>query len=176
MYDVPGVAIALVTKDKVAYARGYGTRDAAGDPVTADTVFGIGSLTKPFTALDVALLADEGRIDLDAPVRRYLPDFRLSDPEATRTLTVRQVISHASGLPRSDAFWAYGDPADRKAIIDDMANIPLRKARRRVAVRQPELRAGRVPRGADHGAKLGGFHPPADPPADGHGKRQLQRP
>jgi CubicO group peptidase (beta-lactamase class C family) len=125
MDDIPGVAIALVRNGAVEYLKGYGVRDAAGDPVTETTVFGIGSLSKSFTALDVAQLVDAGKIDLDSPVATYLPDFKLADPQATKTLTVRQVLSQASGLPRSDAIWAYGSPADRKAIIADMATIAL---------------------------------------------------
>ncbi len=124
-WRVPGVAVALVTRSRVALAKGYGVRTESGDPVTESTLFGIGSITKSITALDVAQLVDSGKIDLDAPVVSYLPDLRLSDPAATRALTVRQVLSQASGIPRADAIWVSGDPADRKAIVDDIANVRL---------------------------------------------------
>ena len=123
--DVPGVAVCLVTRDRVVLAKGYGRRNEAGDPVTESTLFGIGSLTKSLTALDVAQLVDAGTIDLDAPVVSYIPDLRLSDPAATRALTVREVLSQASGIPRADAIWVFGAPADRKSIVDDIATIRL---------------------------------------------------
>ena len=122
---VPGAAVCLVTRDQVVLAKGYGVRNESGDPVTESTLFGIGSLTKSLTALDVAQLVDSGKIDLDAPVVAYIPELRLSDAAATRALTVREVLSQASGIPRSDAIWVFGDPADRKAIVDDIANVRL---------------------------------------------------
>ena len=103
-YDVPGVGLAVVENGEISYVRGYGVRDVTtGAPVTPDTQFAIGSTTKSFTALGVMLLVEEGRVDLDAPVTTYLPEFRLSDPEATRTATVRHLLSHSTGLVRTDA-------------------------------------------------------------------------
>jgi CubicO group peptidase (beta-lactamase class C family) len=122
---VPGAALCLVTRNRVVLAKGYGVRNEMGDPVTESTLFGIGSLTKSLTALEVAQLVDEGKIDLDAPVVSYIPELRLSNPAATRALTVREVLSQASGIPRSDAIWVFGAPADRKAIVDDIANVRL---------------------------------------------------
>jgi CubicO group peptidase (beta-lactamase class C family) len=122
---VPGAAVCLVTGNRVVLAKGYGVRNDAGDPVTESTLFGIGSLTKSLTALDIAQLVDSGKIDLDAPVVSYVPELRLSDPVATRVLTVRQVLDQASGIPRSDAIWVFGQPTDRRALVDDIANIRL---------------------------------------------------
>ncbi len=122
---VPGVAVGLASRDGTLFLKGYGVRNAGGDPVTEDTLFGVGSLTKALTALDVAQLVDAGRVSLDSPVVSYVPGLRLSDPGATRELTVRQVLSQASGLPRSDAVWVFGSPADRRALVDDIAHIRL---------------------------------------------------
>jgi CubicO group peptidase (beta-lactamase class C family) len=125
LYDVPGVAIGLVKDGKVVYTKGYGVRNTqTGQPVTEDTLFAIGSVTKSFTALDIAQLVDEGKLDLDAPVITYLPDFKLSDPEATRQVTLRQFLSHSSGLPGVDTWYTVG-VKDRKQIIDDMASTKL---------------------------------------------------
>src|SRR5689334_3629436 len=100
MYNIPGTALALVQDDKVIYSKGYGFRSYEDkQPVTPDTVFAIGSVSKSFTALDVAQLVDQGKMSLDAPVINYLPDFKLSDAAATKALTVGEVISHSSGLP-----------------------------------------------------------------------------
>jgi CubicO group peptidase (beta-lactamase class C family) len=126
MYHIPGVAIAIVQNDKVFYANGYGLRNVEGkQPVTENTVFGIGSITKSFTVLGIIKLVDEGKIDLDAPVITYLPDFKLADSDATKTVTVRQVISHTSGLPRADERWLNKPPVSRQAALDDTATIKL---------------------------------------------------
>ena len=84
-------------------------------PVTPDTLFPLGSCSKAFTATAIALLADEGRIALDAPVRTYLPDFSLEDPVASATLTTRDLLTHRSGLPRHDLFW-YQAPFSRDEL------------------------------------------------------------
>lgn len=103
-YDVPGVGLAVVEGGEIAYVRGYGVRDVTtGAPVTPATQFAIGSTTKSFTALGMMILVEEGRVDLDAPVRTYLPEFKLADPDATRTATVRHLLSHSTGLVRTDA-------------------------------------------------------------------------
>ena len=103
-YNVPGVGLAVVEDGEISYVRGYGVRDVTtGAPVLPNTQFGVGSVTKSFTALGVMLLVEEGRVELDAPVVRYLPEFELADPEATRTATVRHLLSHTTGLARTDA-------------------------------------------------------------------------
>ena len=124
-YDVPGVGLAVVEDGEISYVRGYGVRNVTtGAPVLPDTQFAIGSTTKSFTALGVMLLVEEGRVDLDAPVTTYLPEFRLSDPEATRAATVRHLLSHTTGLVRTDAstFDTSVTPAD---IIEAAATTQL---------------------------------------------------
>ncbi len=126
MYDVPGVALAVVQNGKVTYLKGYGMRNTQTNaPVTEDTLFAIGSVTKSFTALGVSQLIDQGKLDLDTPVITYLPDFKLSDPQATKTLTLRHLMSHSSGLPRSEDWYFSKATLTRKQIIDDMAKIDL---------------------------------------------------
>lgn len=128
LYDVPGVAVGLVKDGKVVYTKGYGVRNTqSNQPVTENTLFAIGSVTKSFTALDIAQLVDAGKLDLDAPVITYLPDFKLSDPDATRQVTLRNFLSHTSGLPGVDAWYTTG-VKDRKQIIDDMASTKLTAA------------------------------------------------
>jgi CubicO group peptidase (beta-lactamase class C family) len=94
---IPGLALALVVDGKVAYARGYGLADGSGRPVTANTPFILGSTSKQFTGIAVEQLIRNGRLDLDAPVARYLPWFGSgSDPHAQ--VTIRELLSHTSGL------------------------------------------------------------------------------
>jgi CubicO group peptidase (beta-lactamase class C family) len=98
-FEVPGAAVAVVKDGKVILAKGYGLRrlgDAA--PVDAHTLFAIASNTKAFTTAALAILVEEGRLGWDEPVTRYLPDFQLYDPYVSREITVRDLVSHRSGL------------------------------------------------------------------------------
>jgi CubicO group peptidase (beta-lactamase class C family) len=114
--QIPGVAVGVVEQGQLVYARGFGYRDVENQrPMTPDTLFPLGSASKAFTATAIALLADEGRIALDAPVRTYLSDFFLEDPVASATLTTRDLLTHRSGLPRHDLFW-YQAPFSRDEL------------------------------------------------------------
>jgi len=119
-WKIPGLAITVVQNGEVALLRAYGLRDVeAGLPVTTDTQFLIGSVTKSFTATGLALLVDEGRMDWKKPVRDYIPEFRLHDAVATDRVTVRDLLCHHSGLPRHDWIWMPGDlsPAQMLAAM-----------------------------------------------------------
>ena len=97
--SVPGIAVGVVKDGKLVYARGFGVRDVQSpEPVDADTQFAIGSITKAFTAAGLAILVDEGRLRWDDRVIDILPDFRLYDPWVTREFTVRDLLTHRSGL------------------------------------------------------------------------------
>ena len=98
-FEVPGLALAIVKDDAVVVAKGYGVRKL-GDPAPVDarTLFGIASNTKAFTATALGLLVEEGKLEWDAPVIRYLPAFAMWDPFVTREITVRDLLVHRSGL------------------------------------------------------------------------------
>jgi CubicO group peptidase (beta-lactamase class C family) len=116
-WEVPGVAIAVVQGDSVVLSRGYGVRTAGGqEPVDERTLFAIGSSTKAFTAALVGMLVDEGKVKWDDPVIDHLPAFRTFDPYVNRNLTVRDALTHRSGLSRGDLAW-YGTTNDRAAVI-----------------------------------------------------------
>lgn len=95
---IPGLAVAVVQGDRVTRQWTWGVT-GDGAPVDARTPFLLGSVSKPVTALAVLQLAESGRVDLDAPVRRYLPWLRLADDSAAQRITVRQLLTHSSGLP-----------------------------------------------------------------------------
>ena len=95
---VPGYALAIVRESEVVHARGFGSADGSGRPVTVDTPFVLGSTTKSFTALAVMQLVDAGKVSLEAPVARYIPELRLAGG-AEQRITVRQLLSQTSGLP-----------------------------------------------------------------------------
>jgi CubicO group peptidase (beta-lactamase class C family) len=96
-HAIPGVALAITYGGEVVHARGFGS-DGHGGAMTADTPLYIGSVSKAFTGLAVLQLAQDGRLDLDAPVRAYLPWFEVADPEASARITLRHLLGHASGL------------------------------------------------------------------------------
>src|SRR5512137_2178381 len=94
-FDVPGMAVAVVKDGQVVLAKGYGVRKLGEKAlVDARTLFGIASNTKAFTATALGLLVEEGKIEWDAPVSRYLPWFQMSDPFVTREMTVRDLLVH----------------------------------------------------------------------------------
>jgi CubicO group peptidase (beta-lactamase class C family) len=97
---ITGLAIGIVEGGKPVYVRGFGLMDARDPsrPVTADTLFHMASITKTFVATAVMQLVERSLVDLDAPVIKYVPDFRLKDPRY-RSITVRQMLTHTSGMP-----------------------------------------------------------------------------
>jgi len=102
-WQIPGVAMAVIRGEDPPLLRCWGLRDVdAGAAVAPDTVFPICSVTKSFTATALALLVDEGRLDWDMPVRAVLPEFRLCDPVATEQASLRDLLTHRTGLPRHD--------------------------------------------------------------------------
>lgn len=100
-WDVPSISICIIKDHEVCMAEGIGKKDQeAGISADAMTLYQIASCTKAFTAAAVAMLATEEKLDMDRPVRDYIPSFRLHDEYATAHLTVRDFLSHRSGLPR----------------------------------------------------------------------------
>lgn len=116
-WTTPGTAVAVVRGGEIVFSQGFGKRNLADDlPVTAKTVFSIASCTKAICCASLAILADNGKLDWDEPVRTYLPDFALYDPVATDRITPRDLVSHRSGLPRHDALW-YGGGLSRAEMV-----------------------------------------------------------
>lgn len=101
--DIPGAAVVVVRGDQVILLESLGVRNIdTKQPVTPDTIFYIASCTKSFMAMAVLTLVEEGKIELDAPVKKYLPQFQVADPELTEKLTIRDLLSHAKGLDSGD--------------------------------------------------------------------------
>ena len=98
-FDVPGIAVAVVKDGQVVMAKGYGISSLATKaPVDANTLFGIASNTKAFTAAALGLLVDEGKLRWDDKVTDYIPEFKMYDPYVTAEFTVRDLLTHRSGL------------------------------------------------------------------------------
>jgi CubicO group peptidase (beta-lactamase class C family) len=105
-WKVPGLSIAIVRNDSVIYAKGYGvvaTRSTT--PVNEKTLFEIGSSSKAFTATLIAMLVSDGKMRWDDRVVQYLPDFRMYDPVANEGVTLRDALSHRSGIARGELTW-----------------------------------------------------------------------
>jgi CubicO group peptidase (beta-lactamase class C family) len=123
--NVPGAALALIKDGRIVLEKGYGFRDLANRaPVTKETLFNIGSISKSFTALGIAQLVDRNQVTLDTPIIKYIPDFRLSDTQATQVVTLRQLLSHTSGLP-ADERWPPLVPPTREGIVGEFATMPI---------------------------------------------------
>ncbi len=112
-----GLAIAVVRNDSIVYAKGFGVKKL-GDPapVTPRTVFAVGSTSKAFTTAALGMLVDEGRIGWDTRVTDVMKGFELFDPAVTRELTVRDLVTHRSGLSRGDLLWM-GTNLSRAEVI-----------------------------------------------------------
>ncbi len=116
-YKAPGVSIAVVEKNKVVYTGGFGYRDAEKKlPVTENTLFAIGSCTKAFTSAMLGALAEDGMLDLDKPVRNYLPELKFYNEHLNAHVTIRDMMCHRTGLPRHDFSW-YGSTASRMELL-----------------------------------------------------------
>ena len=117
-FEVPGIAIAIVKNKEVVYAKGFGYKDVDKQaPVTADTLFAIGSSTKAFTTFVLGTLVDQGKVEWDKPVREYIPWFKMYDPSVTERLSVRDLVTHRSGLPRHDLAWYNNYGASRESLV-----------------------------------------------------------
>jgi CubicO group peptidase (beta-lactamase class C family) len=126
-FGANALSIVVVAAGDVLVADGFGLRDVEQDlPATAQTLFAIASDTKAFVAAACAVLVDDGLLEWDRPVREYLPEFRLMDSSATELVTVRDLLSHRTGLPRHDALNVWGG-----------ARLPLDEVVRRLRHLQP---------------------------------------
>ena len=104
-------------------AKGYGLRNVQANlPVTADTLFAIGSSTKAFTTMAMGILVEEGKLAWDEPVTTYLPKFALKDEVAGKRMTPRDLVTHRSGLPRHDLVW-YNAKLSRPELVARLVHL-----------------------------------------------------
>jgi CubicO group peptidase (beta-lactamase class C family) len=123
-WRVPALAIAVVKDDSVVFAKGYGVLEVGKpQPANEHTRFAIGSTTKAMTAAALAMLVDEGKLKFDDPVTKYIPELQLYDPWVTRELRIRDLLTHRSGLPGTDLFWASNWKYSQEDIIHRLRYI-----------------------------------------------------
>lgn len=130
-WNVPGIGVGIVVKDKLAFAKGYGFRDYGKKlPYTPKTVQPIASNTKLFTAIAAGFLVDEGKLTWDKPVGRSVPSIRFYNDELDNTVTIRDMLSHRSGITRHDSIW-YKSDFTRKELFERLRYLepsqPLRQ-------------------------------------------------
>ncbi len=124
-FDIPGLAIGIVKSDTVYYANAYGIIDSNNQKeIDINTNFGIGSITKSFTALSLAILVNKEKISWDDKVIEYLPDFKLYNENVTRNFTIKDLLTHRSGLGSVSGgiLWYHSDYT-REEIIEKVAYL-----------------------------------------------------
>ncbi len=105
-WNAPGIGIGIVVKDKLVFAKGYGFRDFGKKlPYTPTTTQPIASNSKLFTAVAVGLLVEEGKLRWDEPIKRFVPGIRFYNDDLDRSVTIRDMLSHRTGVTRHDAIW-----------------------------------------------------------------------
>ena len=124
-WKAPGLAAVIVRDGKVIHLAGYGVNSLGTEaPVTPDTLFPLASCTKGFTSTLMASLVDSGDIGWDDSVRKHLPTFRISDVDADKLMTMRDLVTHRSGLGGHDLLW-YRAPWDADEVLRRRAKLPL---------------------------------------------------
>jgi CubicO group peptidase (beta-lactamase class C family) len=124
-WQVPGVAVAIVRDDAVIYLKGFGVKEIGKkNPVTPDTLFPLASCTKAFTTTAMAILVDEGKMGWDDPVRKHVEFFHLSDPSADALVTLRDLVSHRTGVGSHELLW-YRSPWSQEEIIRRIGKVKL---------------------------------------------------
>jgi CubicO group peptidase (beta-lactamase class C family) len=124
--QIPGAEVAVVRAGEVVFAGGVGVRGVADPvPVGGGTLFHHGSCGKAYTGLLAVLLAADGVVDLDLPVRRYVPELRLPDPVVAERVTIRDLLCHRSGLGRHDLAWIFNPSWTPEQVLERLEHLPL---------------------------------------------------
>ncbi len=124
VFEVPGLAISVVSNDKIIYLKGYGTKTLGkNEPVNKDTLFAIGSASKNFTAAILGSLISEGKLSWDSKLSDLIPGFRVEDPYVTREATIRDALSHRTGVAAYDLYWRMPE-LSRSEVVAKMVHFP----------------------------------------------------
>ena len=117
-WDAAGFAVAVVEKNKIVYAKGFGFRDYENKlPVTPQTLFAIGSCSKSFTTSLLGILREEGKLKLTDSPRDYIPELKFNTNELNNLVTIKDMMSHRTGLPRHDLSWYWFSTYSKDSLI-----------------------------------------------------------
>jgi CubicO group peptidase (beta-lactamase class C family) len=130
-WNVPGCGVGIVLKDKLVFAKGYGYRDVENKlPITPNTLFQIASNTKLFTATAIGFLVEEGKLEWDKPIKKYVPQIEFYNHELNTNVTIRDMLSHRTGISRHDNIWI-GSGFTRQQLFERLKylepSIPFRQ-------------------------------------------------
>jgi CubicO group peptidase (beta-lactamase class C family) len=130
-WNIPGVGVGIVKNGKLVFTKGYGYRDyEKKSPITDKTLFQIASNTKLFTAIAVGLLVNEGKLDWDKPIKTFVPTIQFYNNELNNTITIRDMLSHRTGVTRHDLIW-YKSEFNRAELFEKLKYLepaqPLRQ-------------------------------------------------
>jgi CubicO group peptidase (beta-lactamase class C family) len=126
-WNIPGMAVGIIKDGEIIYSSGLGLRDINKNlKTTENSLFAIGSASKSFTTMAIGILVDEGKLDLDTPIKKYMPSFELSNKYAGEHITLRDMLCHRSGLPRHDALW-YNTSFSRKELVERLKYLEFSK-------------------------------------------------
>ncbi|PFA66480.1 penicillin-binding protein [Bacillus sp. AFS015802] len=127
-YEIPGASLAIVQDGKLLFQQSYG-KQSNGNRVTDETTFAIGSISKPLTSLAIMKLLEDGKIELDQEISRYLPDFHYNQTESNKEITIRHLLTHTSGISSYDGLALADRNLRGEAAIDtavqELNNVPL---------------------------------------------------
>lgn len=156
--ELPAFSISIVDRDKIVWADGFGFQDADQKiPATAETVYRVGSISKLFTDIAVMQLAEEGELDLDAPIQTLLPEFRPKNSFGVEQ-TLRQMMTHRSGLVRESPVGNYFDPTE-PSLSDTVASLNQTELVYKPDTKTKYSNAAIAVVGAVLEKRLGGTHP-----------------
>jgi len=130
-WNAPGIGVGIVVNDKLVFAKGYGYRDYEKKlPITSKTLFPIASNTKLFTAVAAGFLVEEGKLTWNEPIRKSVPSIEFYNAELNNTVTLRDMLSHRTGITRHDSIWYKSDYSE-KELFDRLKYLepkePLRQ-------------------------------------------------
>lgn len=131
-WETPGIGVVILKDNNVVYAEGFGYRDVKNHlEMTVNTIQPIASCTKAFTSTAIAMLVDKGKLEWDTPIRKFIPKFSLNDPFIADRVTIIDMLSHRTGLPRHDFVWM-NDGFTYDQILDRLPFLELNKDIRQV--------------------------------------------
>jgi len=117
-WHAAGFAVVVIEKDKIVYAKGVGYRNLESKlPVTPNTLFAIGSCTKAFTATLIGKLQADNKVDIDKPITGYLPSLKFFNDAMNNNITLRDMMSHRTGLPRHDFSWYFANTPSLDSLM-----------------------------------------------------------
>jgi CubicO group peptidase (beta-lactamase class C family) len=130
-WNIAGAGVGIIYKNNLVFAKGYGYRAYENKlPVTPNTLFQIASNTKLFTAISIGMLVDQGKLDWDKPIRNYVPSIEFFNDDLNKTVTIRDMLAHRTGISRHDLIW-YKSDFSRKELFDRLKYLepsqPLRQ-------------------------------------------------